>query len=60
MTLIMINKQGASQETDHNNQSAIRRQIRTWQARGMTARVFDDNGECIYDGPALSYPSVKS
>lgn len=52
-TLIMLNDQGASEETNHASKAAIRRHIRTWSGK-MTARVYRD-AECIYDGPALSF-----
>jgi hypothetical protein len=55
-TLIMFNKQGASEETnDLPSKSAVRRVIRTWDAKGMTARVYITGGACIYDGSALSF-----
>ena len=55
-TLIMINEQGASEETrNHATKAAVRREIRTWHARGMTARVYTSDGECIYNGSALSF-----
>ena len=55
-TLIMLNKQGASEETlYHPSKAAVRRAIRRWRARGMTARVYTSDGELIYDGPALSF-----
>lgn len=54
-TLIMLNKQGASEETKHATKAAIRAHIRQWDAKGMTARVIDANGETIYDGSALSF-----
>ncbi len=55
-TLIVINKQGASEETrNHTSKSSVRREIRTWNAKGMTARVYTSYGECIYDGSALSF-----
>lgn len=55
-TLIMLNSQGASEETrNHATKADVRRQIRTWQAKGMTARVFTSDGEDIYDGSALSF-----
>jgi hypothetical protein len=55
-TLIMINEQGASEETRYLISKAdVRRQIRTWDAKGMTARVYTSDGECVYDGSALSF-----
>lgn len=55
-TLIMINKQGASEQTrEHASKTDVRRQIRTWDAKDMTARVYTSDGECIYDGSALSF-----
>ena len=55
-TLIMINNQGASEETcNHTTKAAVRREIRTWAAKGMTARVYTSDGERIYDGSALSF-----
>ena len=55
-TLIMINNQGASDETrNHATKAAVRREIRTWNAKGMTARVYTSDGDCIYDGSALSF-----
>jgi hypothetical protein len=55
-TLIMINEQGASEETrNHSTKADVRREIRTWDAKAMTARVYTSDGECIYDGPALSF-----
>lgn len=55
-TLILINKQGASAETiNHTTKADVRREIRTWDAKGMTARVYTSDGECIYDGSALSF-----
>ncbi len=53
-TLIMLNAQGASEETGHDTKAAVRRQIRTWEARKMTARVIVD-GFTVYDGPALKF-----
>ena len=54
--LIMINKQGASEETrNHATKSDVRREIRAWDAKGMTARVYTSDGECIHDGSALSF-----
>ena len=55
-TLIMINKQGAAAETrNHTTKADVRRGIHAWDAKGMTARVYTSDGECIYDGPALSF-----
>ena len=55
-TLIMLNKQGAAEKTrEHASKADVRRQIRTWEAKGMTARVYTSDGECIYDGSALSF-----
>lgn len=55
-TLIMINKSGASKETrNHPTKAAVRREIRTWNASGMTARVYNTDGDCLYDGSALSF-----
>lgn len=55
-TLIMINKQGASEDMgNHTSKADVRRAIRIWDAKGMTARVYMSDGECIYDGPALSF-----
>lgn len=55
-TLIMINAQGASEETrNHASKAEVRRQIRTWDAKDMTARVYTNDGACIWDGSALSF-----
>jgi hypothetical protein len=55
-TLIMITKSGASEETsNHSSKAAVRREIRTWDAKGMVARVYTCDGECIYNGSALSF-----
>jgi hypothetical protein len=55
-TLIMINKQGASEETcNHASKADVRRQIRTWDAKGMTARVCTSDGDFVYEGSALSF-----
>ena len=55
-TLIMLNKQGASDETrEHSSKADVRRQIRTWDAKDMEARVYTSDGECIYVGSALSF-----
>lgn len=55
-TLIMRNSQGASDKTQHETKAAIRRQIRTWDAKGMTCTVYNDkDGSVVYDGSALSF-----
>lgn len=53
-TLIMLNQQGASEQTEHATKAAVRKQIRTWDARHMTARVLRD-GRAIYQGRALRF-----
>ena len=55
-TLLMFNNQGACEETSHATKAEIRRQIRTWNAKGMGARVIDnETGETIHQGTALSF-----
>lgn len=54
-TLILLNVQGASTQTEHESKAAVRRHIRTWKAKGMTARVYKDSGELIYEGSALGF-----
>lgn len=54
-TLIMLNAQGASEESRHSTKASARRKIRTWGAKGMTARVYTSDGACIYEGSALSF-----
>jgi hypothetical protein len=53
--LIMLNAQGASEESEHASKDAVRLKIRTWDARNMTARIYDSNGNLIYEGPALGF-----
>ena len=53
-TLIMLNSQGASEETKHTTKTMVRRQIRTWDAKDMTARVYAA-AELIYEGSALGF-----
>lgn len=54
--LILLNDQGASVKTGtHPTKAAVRREIRTWDAKPMKARVYNSDGECIYDGTALSF-----
>ena len=55
-TLIKNTKSGASEETrNHPSKAAVRREIRAWDAKGMVARVYRCDGECIYNGSALSF-----
>ena len=55
-TLVMLNSQGASESTYYlPSKAAVREQIRTWDAKGMTARVWTSDGQSIWDGPALSF-----
>jgi hypothetical protein len=55
-TLIVINKQGASDQTSNlPTKAAVRREIRTWDAKDLTARVYTSDGACVYDGSALSF-----
>jgi hypothetical protein len=55
-TLIMLNEQGASEETrNHSTKAEVRRQIRTWNAKDMTSRVYTNQGVRVYEGPALSF-----
>lgn len=53
--LIMINAQGASETTYHQSLQAVRTQIRSWQYKTMTARVFDGDGKQLFDGPAPEF-----
>lgn len=54
-TLIVLNSQGASEQTSHDTKSAVRSAIRAWaDPKNMTARVFED-GTQIYDGKALGF-----
>jgi hypothetical protein len=55
-TLVVINKQGASEESGHATRIDIRTAIRNWaDPQNMTARVWDDGGVQLYDGPALRF-----
>lgn len=55
-TLIILNNQGASEETrEHDSKADVRRQIRTWDSATMTARVYTSDGDCIHAGSALSF-----
>lgn len=56
-TLIMLNAQGASEQTiDIYSKAQVRRTIRQWDAKSMTARVYVDSDSApIYDGPALGF-----
>jgi len=55
-TLIIINRQGASEETEHATKASIRRSIHTWSdPENLQARVWDDGGAQIYDGAALGF-----
>jgi hypothetical protein len=54
--LWMSNTQGATEETSHHTKARTREQIRTWDARNMTATVVDaQSGETIYEGSALGF-----
>lgn len=54
--LVVINKQGASEETRYQTKAAVRAAIRTWaDPRNLTARVWTSEGEQIYDGTALGF-----
>jgi len=55
-TLIVSNSSGASEETrDLATKVAVRRQIRIWDAKGMTAVVRTSDGVEIYRGSALGF-----
>jgi hypothetical protein len=55
-TLVVINQQGASEESEHASRAAVRGQIRRWSdPENLTARVWDDGGTQVYDGPALGF-----
>ena len=54
-TLTMRNEQGATEVTKHNTKAAVRAQIRTWDARNMTATVRDEKTKETYEGSALGY-----
>ncbi len=53
-TLVMIGDGGATEQTSHSTKAGVRAQIRTWDARGMSASVSDEGKE-IYSGSALSF-----
>ena len=52
--LIISNDQGATETTNHRSKASVRRQIRTWQARDMTAKVYVGS-TAVYSGRALSF-----
>lgn len=55
-TLVVINEQGASQESDHATKADVRAAIRNWSdPQNLKARVWDDGGTKIYDGSALGF-----
>lgn len=56
--LFMRNSQGAITCTKHHKKQEVRDEIRTWDAKGMTAQVFLHTEQCateIYNGPALKF-----
>jgi hypothetical protein len=56
--LIMLNDQGASEETHHRTLKGVAAQIDTWSdPENMTARVFDGDGKLVYEGPADEFES---
>jgi hypothetical protein len=55
-TLTISNSSGANEETRGLVTKAdVRRQIRTWDAKGMLATVRTSEGEEVYSGSALSF-----
>jgi hypothetical protein len=55
-TLVVINNQGASQESEHTTKAEVRDAIRSWSdPENLQARVWDDGGTQVYDGSALGF-----
>lgn len=60
-SLIVLNAQGASEETKHSTLDAVSQQIGSWDAADMTARVYNkDTGALVYEGAALDFSAQAS